>query len=112
MRGNVPDDDGPVKGAGDDAAGALVGHRLGREGHARQVGRVVAELLVLRAREVLYICIYIYIYIHILKLTFAFHSQSFVDLACVELLAQWLRKTFCSRCRYGLWQRTSGSNTA
>ena len=64
MRGNVPDDDGPVKGAGDDAAGALVGHRLGREGHARQVGRVVPELLVRRAREVLYICIYIYIYTH------------------------------------------------
>ena len=55
---------------------------------------------------------YVYIYIYILELTCAFHAQSFVDLACVELVAQWLRKTFCSRCRSGLWQRTSRSNTA
>ena len=54
----------------------------------------------------------VYIYIYILELTCAFHAQSFVDLACVELVAQWLRKTFYSRCRSGLWQRTSRSNTA
>ena len=35
----------------------------------------------------IYVYMYVYIYIYILELTCAFHAQSFVDLACVNLVA-------------------------